>query len=177
MKLRLLGGVIAATLFLSSQAHALSCMRPDIAKTMETAKTSDDLYYILVGTFQSTPPPKTYKPNAPNAPLNGIGEHRVEAWFDGRVLSNNPKYDSPVSRMPIDVDVTCGGPWCGSAPRNGTEVIAFVKARPGQAMLLSAGPCPDKVYRLDPKKSHIKKLRSCFDKPCKADVDPRFDKG
>lgn len=168
-------GLLAAAL-LAPSASALSCARPDIAQTMEQVKASEDLYYILVGTFTSPKLPKTKKPRSPNAPMNGVGAHTVEAWFDGRMLSNNARYDTPVTRMPVDVDVTCAGPWCGSAPANGQEMIAFVKVRPGQPMVLDAGACPNKVYRLHADKKQIETLRSCFDKSCAAETDSRFDR-
>ena len=174
MKFRPLLAAFAAVMMCAPSASALSCMRPDIAKTMEKVKASDDTYYILVGTFQSTPPPKVAPSNDLNAPINGIGSHSVDAWFDGRILSNDARSDGPVSRMPISVAVSCAGPWCGSVPANGREVIAFVKARPSQAMLLEAGPCPDKVHSVDDAK--IAKLRSCFDQACLSEVDPRFNK-
>lgn len=147
-------------------ASALSCMRADLAQTMESAKASDDLYYILVGSFDYTPLPRPPKTNNPNAPMNGIGAHTVQAWFNGRILSNNPRGDQSITHMPVDIAVSCAGPWCGSAPAVGQEVIAFAKARAGEPMLLSAGPCPDKVHRLDPAKPQIETLRACFDAPC-----------
>jgi len=131
---------LAAVMLLSPSASALSCMRPDIAQTMESAKAADEVYYILVGTFTSAPVPKTLKSNDPNAPQNGIGSHTVEAWFDGKILSNDARYDNPVTRLPVDVAVSCAGPWCGSAPANGREVIAFVKVRTGQPMLRGRFP-------------------------------------
>ena len=176
MKIRSLLAVLAATVFMSESAFALSCARADIGQTMETAKSSDDLYYILVGTFTSKPIPKPQQ-KAVVDPRNQFETSKpkmVEAWFDGRILSNHKEFDTAVTRKPIDVEVTCAGPWCGSAPANGTEVIAFVKARPGLPMLLQAGPCPDKVFRLDRKKPQLKKLRACFDKTCAP--DPKFDK-
>ena len=165
---------LAAVTMLSPAASALSCMRPDIAQTMESAKAADEVYYILVGTFTSAPVPKTLKSNDPNAPQNGIGSHTAEAWFDGKILSNDARYDNPVTRLPVDVAVSCAGPWCGSVPANGREVIAFVKVRTGQPMLLEAGACPDKVHMAD--KVKISKLRDCFDKECQSAVDPRFDR-
>ena len=180
MRFRSLLAGFTAVMMCAPAASALSCMRPDIAQTMEKVKASDEIYYILVGTFNSTPVPKskatssgkTGSPNAPVRAINGIGPHNVQAWFDGRILSNDARYDSPVSHMPIDVAVSCAGPWCGSAPANERKVIAFVKARPSQSMLLEAGPCPDKVHSVDDGK--IAKLRSCFDQTCVSDT--RFDR-
>ena len=40
---------------LSDSAFALSCMRPDLIKTLEDAKASDKVYHILVGKFMSNP--------------------------------------------------------------------------------------------------------------------------
>lgn len=169
-----LGALAAACL--SSPAAALSCMRPDIAQTMENAKASDDLYYILFGTFKSTPVPKVPRPNKPGPPINGIqrvdpwmngvGPHRVQARFRGRILSHAPQYDQMVTDIPIDIAVKCAGPWCGGAPANGTDYIAFVKSRAGQPLELTIGACPDKLHKFDSSKRQIETLRSCFDKSC-----------
>lgn len=166
-------GLVAAS-SLATSANALSCMRPDIAQTMETAKASDDLYYIMVGQFSFTPLPKKPRSADPNAPLNGVGAHTVKATFNGRFLSNVAEYDAPAMRVPVDIDVSCAGPWCGGPPQNGTEVIAFAKSRPGQPLLLEVGPCPGKVYGFE--RAKVEKLRNCFDKACTPDIDPRFDR-
>ncbi len=178
MTLRTLFGALAATLFISDSAFALSCARTNVSQAMEQAKTSDDLYYVLVGTFQSTPLPKKTKTAVVDSRnrFETAPPQMVEAWFDGRILSSAAANDKTVSRFPVDVEVSCAGSWCGSPPANDKEVIAFVKARPGQPMMLSAGPCPSKVFAVDAKQSQVPSLRACFTESCEDAVDPRFDK-
>ena len=178
MIFRTLFGALAATIFLSESALALSCARTNVSQAMEQAKASDDLYYVLVGQFQSTPLPKKPKKAAvdPRNRFEIAQPQMVEAWFDGRILSSNAANDSLVTRFPVDVEVSCAGSWCGSPPANGKELIAFVKARPGEPMMLEAGPCPSKIFALDPKGSQISSLRACFADSCEDSADPRFDK-
>jgi len=178
MKLHTLIGAAVAALFITDSAFALSCARTDVKQAMEQVKSSDDLYYVLAGSFQSAPMMKKDKKAVVDKRnrFETAQPRMVEAWFDGRILSSTAAGDTDVTRFPIDVEVSCAGPWCGSAPVNGKEVIAFVKARPGLPMLLSAGPCPSKVFPIDAKMTEVKSLRACFDKNCAPTVDPRFDK-
>ena len=55
MKLRSTLTVILAALMMSEGAFALSCMKPDLVKTLEEAKASDKVYHILAGKFVSEP--------------------------------------------------------------------------------------------------------------------------
>ena len=168
--------VAAAALMLSESALALSCVRPDLARTMESAKASDDLYYIFVGTFETPPQPKQdYDPGlGTQFPFKPPLARSVPARFDGIGLSQMPQYDSQLRAMPVQINLTCAGPWCASVPTPGKPVIAFVKARQNQPPLLEIGPCPNYVFSLrepvmqSPEPKQIKRLRQCFEKSCKS---------
>ena len=50
------GRILTATLsavMVSESAFALSCVRPDLLRSLEQAKSSPTVYYILVGKFES----------------------------------------------------------------------------------------------------------------------------
>jgi len=49
----IMAGLIGA-LLVSDSAFALSCVRPDLIKTLEEAKASPKIYYVLVGRFVSS---------------------------------------------------------------------------------------------------------------------------
>jgi hypothetical protein len=169
----------AAALMLTESALALSCVQPDLARTMEAAKASDDLYYIFVGTFETPPQPKQDNSLDALASVKPRADRFVPARFDGVGLSQIPQYDSQLSAMPMEIKLTCAGPWCAAVPAAGKPVIAFVKARQGQTPLLEIGPCPNYVFPLaaaptapsqagpyrEPKQ--LTRLRQCFDKSCK----------
>ena len=46
---------VVSVLMVAESASALSCMRPDLAQTMETAKASETIYSVLVGTLETPP--------------------------------------------------------------------------------------------------------------------------
>lgn len=169
MKLRALIIAALGSLMLADSAFALSCMRPDLARTMENAKSSDKLYYVLVGQFrgQSYNQTPSYNGKDPK-PI------RTTMWFDGRSIAQHPWYDSRLNSFPVEVQTSCAGPWCGSLPRAGETVLTFVEVRHGQTPLLHIGACPEWLYRVQPGDGQVQSLRDCMDKPCKQTHRPDY---
>lgn len=158
-------GVLGSCIMAGS-AFALSCAPPDLAQTMENAKSSDKTYYIFVGRFQPAhqraqsvqPKPAYQRPTAT----------RTRMIFNGRALGRYPNWDSYLSSYPLDVQTSCAGPWCSSPPSDTGEKIAFVEAAPGHMPVLRVSPCPTWMFNLEPQTGQIDLLRSCMDRPCKA---------
>jgi hypothetical protein len=170
-------GVVGA-LLASETAMALSCARPDLARTMEDAKASDTVYHILVGSFTEARPthkiPRGYDGVHHNRsgiydPFKPKPPQRIKTWFKGYSLTPNPRYDVKLSRFPVVVETSCVGPWCSSVPSSSVRQIAFVEARPGRAPILRVSPCPDKIFPLGEREKNVRKLRDCFDRPCKVE--------
>lgn len=166
--MRVIRSILAATLgavCLSESAFALSCMRPDLAQTMEKAKQSEKLYYILVGTLTPDTPIKPVKPDYNN-------QHRekppeiTRVRFNGYSLAQNRGADVPLRGFPVDVETRCFGPWCSGVPVSTDTQIFFVEAGRGSAPVLRVSPCPEMVFHVDPKQEQVSKLRTCFDKEC-----------
>lgn len=171
--MKIVKSLIAAALgavLMAESASALSCMRPDLMRTMEQAKASDTHYYIFIGTFQRQhPAPLRPKPAPGSYEYNHPKPERAMTWFDGRAMGRTARSDARLSRFPVEVQTSCAGPWCGSVPSSGQPVIAFVEIRRGQAPLLTVGPCPEWVFRVNPQEDQVSRLRDCLDKPCKPD--------
>lgn len=164
---RFIAAFFVGALFTQS-ASALSCMRPDVMKKMEAAKASDDLYHIFVGRFDTPAPRKDGTVQKPEDYLKLRPPRHVTATFTGKVLSQDPRFDAPAAGVPVELQISCAGPWCGSAPRAEDTVIAFVQARDGLPPLLRIGACPDNVFNIRPKDKQIQSLRDCFDKSCRS---------
>ncbi len=167
MKLRSVIAGIAAAMMFSQSASALSCMRPDLAKTMEEAKASEKLYYVLVGKL-------TYDPAnlPPKHKFNGQQGHPpriTPAMFHGYALTPDARSDVPLSGYPVDVEVSCAGPWCGGLPSEQSTRIAFVEAREGLPPVLKVSACPGMTFETRPNDGQVEKLRTCFDKTCQSD--------
>lgn len=163
---------IVATLMLAESASALSCARPDLARTMEKAKSSDKFYYVLVGKFRPQNPYDNRK--YPSYNEKNPGPQSTMMWFDGRSIAKHPWQDSQLNYFPVEVRTSCAGPWCSSPPQSGENFISFVEVRRGQAPLLHIGPCPEWMYRVQPRDGQVQSLRDCMDKPCKPTGRPDY---
>jgi len=159
-------GVFLWAGFGASSASALSCMAPDLTRTMEEAKESEKLYHILVGELtlvskrelpRTDIPPDWHGPNGdfPN-PV------RAEMRFDGYSLAPTRYGDQPLSGFRLDVETICAAHWCGGLPADGQAVIAFVEARTNKPPILMVGPCTQSVFGVRPGEGQVATLRSLF---------------
>lgn len=164
--------ILLASIMLSDSAMALSCMRPDIAKTMEKAKASETVYHILVGNFTSHAPVPRFQGSDPRDQFEQKPPIITRALFTGHSLAKTPHLDERLTRFPIAIETSCMGPWCGSLPPQQTPYIAFVEARPGQVPILRLSPCQDVMYPADEGGQKVSKLRTCFDGLCRSDQEP-----
>lgn len=151
------------------EAQALSCMRPDIIRALEDAKRSDDLYYVLDGTFL-VPLSGPVVPPYPPVDINPEDQFKpkppvmTRVIFNGRALTNNPRTDVPLSGFAMDIQTSCLGPWCSSLPSGDGAQIAFVQVRDGDVPLLNVGPCPQWTFKSEAKR--VDMIRRCLDKNC-----------
>jgi hypothetical protein len=165
------GAVLIGALMFSQSASALSCARPDLVRTLEDAKDSPKIYHILVGRFQSLTRGPAFPQMGPNMPPEDQFKPKpprlMPSYFEGYSLAKNPRRDVPLSRFPVDIEVSCIGPWCSDVPAADRELIAFVEARPGQTPVLRISPCPSQTFAADRKQ--VRKVRQCLDRKCQAD--------
>jgi hypothetical protein len=163
--------IIAAalgTLMLSESAFALSCARPDLVKTLEDAKASEKLYYILVGKFTPISPQEKNRPQGgyvpPEDPFKPKPPVMTSTFFEGYSLAKHRRHDGYLSRFPVDIETSCAGPWCSNVPSENSKLIAFVEVRDGQPPLLKISPCPSFTFAAE--KKQVKTLRQCLDRSC-----------
>jgi len=172
MRLRSICAAVLGTLMLSDSAFALSCMRPDLVKTLEEAKASEKIYHILVGEFVSVNPLPKHKAyggyTSPEDQFKSKPPVITTTYFEGYSLAKHPHMDVPLSRFPVDVETSCVGPWCSSVPSPDSKIIAFVEARNGQAPILKISPCPYWTFNADAKQ--VQKTRQCLDKTCESET-------
>ena len=138
---------------ISGPATALSCMRPDPVATFQRLAAAPESYFVLYGTlvFDETALPQGTNDFAPAAP------DPIPARFVGKGLSQSGFVTAYVSDVLLQV--TCAGPWCGSA-RSGGEAIYFVPASDPPVTMM-AGPCGGMIFD-DPKPEVIEMLTSCM---------------
>lgn len=160
----LIGLVFCA--FGAQSAAALSCMRPDLAKTMDDAKASEKLYHIIVGEFtligQQEIPRTDVPPNWHGPATDFPNPVRAQMRFDGISLSSNQYSDQALTDFRLEVETSCAAHWCGGLPAQGKEVIAFIEVRPGDVPVLRMGACPYWVHTVQPGDGQVDSLRKQF---------------
>lgn len=114
-------------------ADALSCLRPDPARSFQQAEASEQTYVIARGTldFDGAELPEGMSTAAEDQSVS------VPARLSGMGLTRDGY------TVPFDRDVTlvlqCLGPWCGTATP-GTEVLAFLE-KDDDGYTIRQSPC------------------------------------
>jgi hypothetical protein len=141
-------------------ASALSCARPDIARSFQYWNDAPQEYVIARGVLTSTMPvPKMPKRsgniNKPNKPTPRIYKFSGVAIGETR----NMKWASKVIVAP-----SCAGPWCAGYPESGAEaVMALEKTSFGYR--LNLGPCGGNIFTQD-LEAKENALRQCLSGKC-----------
>lgn len=172
MIIRSIFAAALGTLMLSDSAFALSCARPELVKTLEEAKASEKLYYIVVGKFvsMSSRPKNKYGDGyiSPEDQFKPKPPIITTTYFEGYSLAKDPRQDSYLTRFPVDIETSCIGPWCSDIPSADSNLIAFIEARDGQPPLLKISPCPN--YTFAAERHQVKKVRQCLGESCEAEA-------
>ncbi len=148
-----------------TSASALSCLRPDLLRTLEEAKASPKTYHILVGRFVSDAP--KFNPGGSISPKDQFKPKPpviTQSLFKGISLATSRQQDQVLTRFAVDIETSCVGPWCSSPPQSDQGLIAFVEARSGQSPILRISPCPSQTFRADAEQ--VRKVRQCLTKDC-----------
>lgn len=138
----------------SGPLQALSCLRPDPIETFQRLAAEPESYFVLYGTL-------TFDEGALPVGTNDFEEiappDPIPARFEGKGLSKAGFATPYVSNVLLQV--TCAGPWCGSA-RSGAEAIYFVPAS-DPPVTMQAGACGGMIFE-DPAPAVLEVLTSCM---------------
>ncbi|MDU8929559.1 hypothetical protein RXV86_19385 [Alisedimentitalea sp. MJ-SS2] len=134
-------------LALPGVALALSCARPDMARSFQFADDAEGTYHLLLGEIEYTES-KLLAPTEPETlkarlRARGITRTGFSAWID----------------RDVTVNITCAGPWCGSVPEN-ERLLIFLR-QDGADWVIDAPPCGGFVF-VDPGQAEMRILRSCL---------------
>jgi hypothetical protein len=140
--------------FISGQAHALSCLRPDPIATFQQLAAEPESYFVLYGTLTFD---ERALPQGNNSFENITPPDPIPARFEGKGLSKAGFATPYISRATLQV--TCAGPWCGSA-RSGAQAIYFVPAS-DPPVTMQASACGGMVFE-DPTPDVLEMLTSCM---------------
>jgi hypothetical protein len=144
---------VATLVAMAGQAQALSCMRTDPISTFQQLAAAPEDYYVLHGTLvfdASVLPPFVQQDAVPDpAP--------IPAQFTGKSLTSAGFTNDYMG--PISLQVTCAGPWCGTA-QSGQEAIIFVPAG-DPPLTVTADPCGGRLF-YDTTPEVLAMLTSCM---------------
>lgn len=147
---------VAVALVIAGQASALSCMRPDLARSFNEAADDPDRAYVLVTgkLLPNGPLP------APPEPGNGTERAAVSAEmiFEGRIFGQDGVGEA--DRYPVTVTAICLGPWCGDFPETDAPMATLFQTGPEGLSLLS-GPCGGATHP-NPTEEQIAALERCI---------------
>ena len=138
---------------ISGQAHALSCMRPDPIMTFKQVAAAPENYFVLYGelTFDEDLLPDT------STDIRERAVDPIPGQFRGKGLTRNGFTSDYIS--PVNLEIGCVGPWCGSA-RSGGDALYFVQATDVPVTMI-AGACGGMIFP-EPSQAVLDMLTSCM---------------
>jgi hypothetical protein len=149
----------------AGSADALSCLRPNIARTFNDLSASDRSYFMALGHLEQTgkripmrsDPPKVA--NGEEQPVLDIGiPHEVPARFSGKMFGATGLSDEIT--LDLKVDEICLASWCGSFPETDDEILVFIE-RTEVDYRLRSGPC-EGDFKVAPTEAELALLQSCL---------------
>lgn len=139
----------------AGQAAALSCIRPDPIATFNRVAAAPEDYYVLYGTLTfdegALPAGVSDKAFADATP------DPIPAFFRGKGLTREGFVSDYIS--PAVLQVSCAGPWCGSA-RSGVDAVYFVRADTDPVQM-EAGACGGMIFE-EPGQDVLAALTACM---------------
>ncbi len=157
LALRHLAMGLAALATLSGPAQALSCLRPDLARSFHQAAASPHNYIVVRGTlsFDATRLPETRDVNG--MPGKKAQTTDLPARITGRFLSQKG-FVTGFDRK-IILRAICLGPWCGE-PKPGVDYLAFLRETP-KGYILEVNPCGGMAFT-KPSNAILNQAVSCI---------------
>ncbi|MCP5076108.1 MAG: hypothetical protein GY947_22790 [Rhodobacteraceae bacterium] len=141
--------ILMSLVLVGSQVQALSCRRPNLARSFNWYQESEDGYQLAVGSISEIDPVSAYvtgKPRSTGAVFKG--------QFFGLAGLGTEK------QVPITITTTCLASWCGNFPELDIRSLVFLKAS-DSGPVLEIPPCPGGIFG-HPSPRRIDILLSCL---------------
>lgn len=147
---RVLTGLVFA--LAAGPAAALSCLRPDVARTYQKASEAEQAYVVVTGAlrFDEARLPRDDGTNRDRRVVT------IPARLEGTSLSRSG-FTTPFTRN-ITLEVNCFGPWCGGA-QSGVEYLVFLEKH-GRTLVMVADPCGSWSFP-EPSAEQVKQVETC----------------
>ena len=135
-------------------ALALSCLAPSVERSFARFDASEDTYVVVHGrlTLDETALPKGMTVDRDPPPLTV-----VRAKLQGFSLTRQG-FTLPFEQA-VSLEVSCLGPWCGSA-KNGEDALAFLR-KDAEGYVLAVEPCGGALFET-PKLEQLDQAKKCL---------------
>lgn len=147
MKNLILGIVTSSVL--TSQAFALSCAPPNIARTFNYVNDAPDTFYMGLGTLSATGKIPKYVEGTPR---------QIPAQFEGVFMSATGQTET--KKVDVILDAICFASWCGGFPETDDEMVVFLK-QTNEGYRLESNPC-DGHFKVMPTPKELRVLKRCL---------------
>ena len=149
------GVLMLCCCILAGPVFALSCIRPDVARSFQSMESSRDVYMIVHGQLDFDPSalPRGDKSGQTQTPART----RLQARLRG-VSLGWAGFEHPFDR-PVTLIAQCHGPWCAN-PEAGGMYLAFVK-RTQEGFELWTSPCGGRAFP-DPGEAQLSVAHQCL---------------
>lgn len=144
-----LGASLIVYLALATQASALSCIPPNIARTFNDVHASSDVYVMGLGTL-------TAKGRIPKY-IEGQARH-IPAQFRGVLLGQSGQ--TKTQNLNVTLDAICYASWCGGFPKTDQQILVFLK-KTQAGYRLESNPCSGD-FKVSPTKKELRILKKCL---------------
>jgi len=125
--------LVAALILAATQAQALRCLPPDIARSYMRGAAEGAV--IVRGALH----------HSGGKPTSRAAQHprRQAARLSGMRLGPGG-FDQPFDG-PVTIQTTCAGPWCGAVPQPSDDMI-YVLRQVGTTWVIAPSPCDAAVF-------------------------------
>jgi hypothetical protein len=156
--MRLLAALLVFSL-LGPQAHALSCLQPNVARDFNWRQGEKETYRIFVGQVKMVGRIPKYREGR---------KRTAKAVTTGRFMGRTKLTETQT--FELTVNTTCAASWCGGFPgkSDADSILFFEKTPKGDA--LNIGPCDYGLAEPVTKKK-IKLLQRCLRRGKCSDAD------
>lgn len=142
---------------IATESSALSCLRPDAARTFKALDAAPEPYQILRGQLEFD---EAALPGAEPATSQGGNRQgaMIEATVRGHLLTA-AGFTTPFEG-PVTLNIGCAGPWCGGLTAN-IDTIAFVQLMPNGTRMISVEACPFAVFQANIDDRIVGQIAAC----------------
>lgn len=148
--------IVLALSVLPAPGLALSCMRPDVARSFAQAEAAEEVYIVVHGGlyFDASRLPETDWDNQAATPPHT----HIPARLAGDALSAQGfmvAFDEEIT-----LDAQCFGPWCASL-QPGARVLVFLERQTDGRYLAAIDPCYSLIFS-EPSGAQLGQVESCM---------------